>query len=532
MAISIIVGLTLCVCFMIGFTIHQVSRMCTEPPSKLIDIDNNPRGYQHILMTVEEAEKVTTDPSIETPEALASALHWARKQNAVLYRGIQERIIEMARLRTANQTIASHGSIDKVTTRPFECTRLVAADAHYEKDTERLDNVALPNISLKFAFEYCEDKKIVRLIKHLNCDESSRFTDDSAYDEYVRHNIGPDDIALALEGPEIHDLVSPLRYLGGCTYEASISVGVSGKYRLNLVWWRENYGSAVDLPQNGWMPAHADIPLGHSTTIDLVAEQSDQAGKSIMKCDLRDPEYGYLEGMWHTNNEGVPIVNGNRYTWQAKGCQLKIFNSSEAAQCLAGKKVLFEGDSHMRQLRSSLVLLACNVEVSVHTCGCTTQCPGLEGLCVIADGLADSPSFMLDDNVDLNIANFGQHWIDGERRRSVASYKTYLDALVERLRLHNRSASRRVAWYQSNAMFMRKDAWIQGYSDQRTNVKLRVMNEHANARMRALGIPIIPSFAQTMAIITHNEDVAHIDLPILGQSAAQFVLGLLCPYDD
>ena len=134
--------------------------------------------------------------------------------------------------------------------------------------------------------------------------------------------------------------------------------------------------------------------------------------------------------------------------------------------------------------------------------------------------------------MDLNIANFGQHWIDGERRRSVASYKTYLDALVERLRLHNRSASRRVAWYQSNAMFMRKDAWIQGYSDQRTNVKLRVMNEHANARMRALGIPIIPSFAQTMAIITHNEDVAHIDLPILGQSAAQFVLGLLCPYDD
>jgi hypothetical protein len=194
--------------------------------------------------------------------------------------------------------------------------------------------------------------------------------------------------------------------------------------------------------------------------------------------------------------------------------------------------VLFHGDSHMRQLRNSLVLLACGLTLHVQTFGCVQVCPGLEGLCAVADGLGELPSFLMDDpQFDLIIANFGHHWIDGERRRSVSSYRRRIDALAERMLQTNVSAlsKQRVIWYESNAQPLVKDAWIQGYMDQRTNVKLRLMNAYATAVMRSLGVPIIPAFTQTVATILHNVDSAHMDLLILHQSAAQFILGHLCP---
>ena len=492
-------------------------------------------------MSASAADLVVADPTITRPVDLAGALFWARKQNAVLHRSLNMKIAELAHTHVKNEH--NHTYYYATPTPPCQLIPIPAVDgAHFETDENgiqaiRLDGIEQNNISEKFSVHYCAEalSGIFRIQKHKLCREDAHFSDDDNYSKYVRQHIGPDDFILGMEGPEIHDLFSGTRYLGQCIYEVPFKVSTAGRYNLKLTWWRENFGSAVDIAQRGWQAAHFDLPLGIGAFVSLEdsTKHTEHAEQEKPQCNLRDVTYNYMQGMWapKEKNYDSNVIRIGEYRWYPENCALKQFDSTAASQCLAGKKVLLIGDSHMRQLRNSLVQLACGITLDLGFMGCiTTGCPGLEGLCVIADGLAGDTSFMLHDNVDLVIANFGHHWIDGERRRTVTSYKQHVDTIVDRIRSRNStSLLGKLVWYENNAMYPRKDAWIQGYSDQRTNVKIRVMNEYANAQMKMLGIPIIPAFSQTMAVVTSCEDIAHFDLSILQQSVAQFVLGLLCP---
>ena len=497
------------------------------------------------------ADLVIADPTITSSADLASALFWIRKKNDVLHKRLNLKIAELANVQV-NTLDASHSSYMKEVLYDA-CTfrRILAAnDARFEMDETdntkqsiRLDGIPQTNIYDKFVFEYCVYDNnplagVFRISKMRQCKEDAHFSDDKDYSTYIRQHIGPDDFVLTLEGYELHDMVSDARYLGSCTYDIPFEVNSPGQYILNLLWWRENFASAVDIAASGWQAGHLDLPLGTSTVMTLTGKANEQHKEN---CDLRDMAYSYMPGRWQLirpspDNEEVSasriqndIVSG-KYRWHSKACTLKYFSSTDAAQCLSGKRVTFHGDSHMRQLRNSLALLACGVSLGVQVMGCVTQCPGLQHICSKADGLAVDPSFMLNEEDDLTVANFGHHWIDGERRRTVASYKQHIDTVVASIKARNSSLlMQKLVWYESNAMQLRKDAWIQGYDDQRTNVKIRAMNKYANAQMKTLGIPIIPSFTQTMPILVHNEDMAHFDLNLLYASAAQFVLGLLCP---
>jgi hypothetical protein len=229
------------------------------------------------------------------------------------------------------------------------------------------------------------------------------------------------------------------------------------------------------------------------------------------------------------------VINIENYNWNPRVCKMKKFDRIQAGNCLSGKRVHFQGDSHMRQLRNSLVMLVCGVAYHVEVGGCMQDsCPGfdLRGLCSYADGTASDPAFMLRDDIDLYVANFGHHFIDGAHRLPISAYKQHVDLVVSKIIAANSSLlMSKLVWYESNAMIFGKGSWVIGYEDQRTNVKIRMMNKYANKKIKDLGIPIIPAFTQTLAASVLSKDGAHFDFHILYQSAAQVLLGILCPND-
>jgi hypothetical protein len=52
---------------------------------------------------------------------------------------------------------------------------------------------------------------------------------------------------------------------------------------------------------------------------------------------------------------------------------------------------------------------------------------------------------------------------------------------------------------------------------------------YATEKMKKLGIPIIPAFAQTLPLFSGSVDDAHIPVEYLSVSSLAFVLSLACP---
>jgi len=170
--------------------------------------------------------------------------------------------------------------------------------------------------------------------------------------------------------------------------------------------------------------------------------------------------------------------------------------------------------------------------------GATTICVvhdplgGGAGLWAPADGNTAAP--------DLIVANFGQHLADGSHRWPNKKYRDLIDTFIESLLAGGAGnpsrdrdeklarLRRRFLWMETNAMSFRKDSFAQGTNDWRTNTRISIMNEYANAKMRKLGVGIIPTFAQTIAMTQTQPDPAHVNHKVLENSVVQHIFQFLC----
>jgi hypothetical protein len=197
---------------------------------------------------------------------------------------------------------------------------------------------------------------------------------------------------------------------------------------------------------------------------------------------------------------------------------------------------MFRGDSHSRHLFSATTTDACpsasataggsiiKTEMDAHvfyfnSSGCGRD---LSGVCHLSDRLGECKQIR--PIRDLIVTNFGLH--NMLRMWTFEEFSRALDTIVA-------DASDgwigRFAWHEINAVAYRKDIWTLAKGQPQTNIKISLFNAKAAQRFKALGLPIIPAFAQTLALTQSTRDVAHYDPQVLQQSTMQFVLGLLCP---
>lgn len=558
----------------IGFFISSNVKIPSETfrtrvlDAKVGSISPPPSYLRHL--TSEAIDSVVADPSVAKSAELASALAWTRKREAKIQRQANHlrAEVEQLRLQTAQ--------LENVTITEFKhrkdgfCTKsgsslrlLTSEDAAFEDNgkSSRLDGVAqISPIRNKFIILMCvhEDSMsgVLRIQKQFNCNENTQFTKDASYESLIRTKFGPDEFIVGLEGPELHSLVPGQQYRGHCTYDLPFLVTTPGLYHLKLIWLRENYIAARE-GTVGWLPGHVDKPLGERFFINLSYSTDDgetdrilrrhQKGYDLPACDLRSKNYSYIPGRWifKGNQSGEIFYHKNpvyprdgaytwvrleHYTWMPTLCALPKFSHADAFSCLQDKKILFEGDSHMRMLFSSLMTFLCGKQEAWS--GWSSQCGGncqrgMEKVCMRKDGTASSPSFM-DTSADLTFINFGQHFCDGEHHLTFRDYQLHVDRVMQKITALSASRRSHVIWHESNMMPFRKDEWVRGFGDQRTNIKLAAYNQYATLLMKRNGIPVIPAFAQTMALSAGTADDAHIPIELLAESTLKFVLAFAC----
>ena len=200
---------------------------------------------------------------------------------------------------------------------------------------------------------------------------------------------------------------------------------------------------------------------------------------------------------------------------------------------------MFRGDSHSRQLYAATTLDACHSDgqsaqssirrtemglfvMYFNASGCTRD---LSGVCHLGDRTGPPTDMRVKPIRDLAIANFGLHNI--VRMMTLANYSQALDNIIADA--GSSSWKGKFAWHEINAVAHRKDAWTLSKGQPQTNIKIALFNANATRRFKTLGYPIIPAFAQTLALTQSTRDVAHFNYGVLQQSTMQFVLGLLCP---
>ena len=552
----------------------------------------------------ETIDDVVADPAASSKEALASALAWTRLRESKLLRQVEALRAQVETLRSQSSVAAGRLGASNVTDYDNFCAgagsrlqELSAEDAAYEGNGEslRLDGIVQTHrLQDKVQVSLClhEDQLsgIFRIQKRFDCDETISFTDDASYESEIRNSSGPDDFVLVLEGYELFSPTPDMRYRGSCVYDLPFSVRAAGWYHINLVWCRENYIGARE-GVSGWLPAHLDKPLGERSFVQLGASPNQgalEAEASMLElhrdlnlqsllpaCNLRSQDYSYIPGRWvFKGSPGMPemrwVLNGvnprtafdnpplyarkvgdsflhtwvpsDKFTWLPSSCSLPEVSPDLALQCLEGKRVTFQGDSHMRQLYEAVVSFACQAGPDVwkskkydfwkpRVCG--GPCVGnLHGVCYIRDTSAETSNFP-DADADLVFINFGQHFCSGEGQKSFRDYAVRVDQVVERVRNMSTTARKKIVWHETNMQPLRKDPWVQGYGDQRTNTKLKHYNQYATRQMQGLGVPVIPAFSQTLPLFTSSwgepvDEPAHIPVKYLFESSVKFVLALLC----
>ena len=196
---------------------------------------------------------------------------------------------------------------------------------------------------------------------------------------------------------------------------------------------------------------------------------------------------------------------------------------------------MFRGDSHQRQLFAAIKEAACPKAADVdsilrmedgkhvyyfNSLGCSRN---LSGISQTNDFKGDGKSPTR--HRDLLVNNFGLHNL--LHMVTLSEYSKLLDGFVADLQ--DAGWGQNAVWHDINAVAHRKDAWTLSKGQPQTNIKVAILNANATRRFKALGYPIIPSFAQTLALTLSTRDVAHYPYQVLQQSTMQFVLGLLCP---
>eukprot|EP01065_Artemidia_motanka_P015513 TRINITY_DN19295_c0_g1_i2.p1 TRINITY_DN19295_c0_g1~~TRINITY_DN19295_c0_g1_i2.p1 ORF type:complete len:612 (+),score=174.39 TRINITY_DN19295_c0_g1_i2:52-1887(+) len=442
----------------------------------------------------------------------------------------------------------------------------------------------------------------VRVDKLGDCNASADFTSDPIARDLVTKVSGPDEFYLSLEGPEVHALTP--RHLGGCSYEAEWAVTVPGRYRLGLVWSRVHW-AGVDEVQRGWPSANHDLPIGTEVVAQIGsadaavqrrAREAAFAGDGLPRC-ADNMTAATLGGRWVWDGTGptppsLPLrplpntsqqnvrgfavrvaVDYTRFEWRPMHCRMHRFSSDEARTCLQGRRVMLQGDSHMRASFNALLEFAClggqaatkeqhgglarrgsryvppggkfgecdkvdlvtyvwDTQLLIYPGMCrnptrTGTCPKRKLRAKRGRGLDSVTKVMVHDKdarcSDLLMVNAGQHQADGRNRWSFKRYSRLLYVVAKwRMRW-----PQSVAWHQTNALPFRMDKYHREVQDQRTLSRLRVFNALAGGLFPAHRV--LPSFDHTLPFAIHTEDNAHYPARILQQSVAQHILNMVCP---
>ena len=514
------------------------------------------------ILKPELIDDVVADQTKSDSGTLAAALMWTRKRESKLYTQNSLLRIEIQNLHKKLEIRENKSRVQTPETKLSFCI-----DEGFEEVEmiSRTGTIADLN-SGKFHFWICADSKrlcgIIRIHKEFGCNENDEFSKDPLYSNFVRTKIGPDEFVLGLEGPELHSLTLMLKYKGNCTYDMPFEVSTPGLYHLNLVWLREHYVGAQE-GTVGWLEGQAYKPLGDNCFVNLSITNDHMVADSILKqhhekknsanqllpmCDLRCPNYTYIPGRWvyrkkksslifhrgphpfyHrkvTNTQLHTWIRLEDFSWLPINCALPNFSQAQILRSLVQKKILFEGDSHMRMLYNSLLTFSCGPQDEwsgwESQCGGNCKTQNLHQVCMEKDGTASSSAYIKRSS-NVTFFNFGQHFCDGDRHRTFQEYRLHVDHIISKIGKMTSREKSRLVWHETNMMPFRTDTWIQAFGDQRTNTKILAYNWYATKEMKKIGIPIIPAFAQSLPLFSGSRDMAHIPGEFIAQSSLKFV---------
>jgi len=229
-------------------------------------------------------------------------------------------------------------------------------------------------------------------------------------------------------------------------------------------------------------------------------------------------------------------VDYTKYDWRPLNCRARHFSQEAAGACVRKRRLLLRGDSHMRKLFEAVMKFACNASRDVKgwqsVCSSDvvgSSCGSSPQVCFEADPLGERTEGLSD--YDLVVANFGQHPASGKKQMTLAQYKVAVDTYAQKVMEEVQglpSGSPRFAWHETNAMPFRNDHMASDRRDWRTTQRLALYNKHSTKVFSDLGVPIVESFAPTLAMALQAPDIAHFPPAVLAPMV-QRVLDLLCP---
>ena len=128
------------------------------------------------------------------------------------------------------------------------------------------------------------------------------------------------------------------------------------------------------------------------------------------------------------------------------------------------------------------------------------------------------------------MSNYGQHPADGAHRWKYQKYRSSIDKYVNSLNAKGKENVRgRFLWMETVASMFRKDSWVRGYKDWRSNGRIGAYNQYATSKMQENGYGVLNTFRQSMSMTRLNPDMAHLEHAILHRSTVQQILNFLCP---
>jgi len=386
--------------------------------------------------------------------------------------------------------------------------------------------------------------------------ENITVSNNADFTQWVRKQIGPDELLVFIEGPTLQAFVPALSHaIGGLCglYHTDFVIREAGEYRVKVLWTRSGYQAVNELN-------HEYPGMDLKTLVDELVHLDDDLSSKQQPAPCHHywsaTQPGYLspqpckidakKNLALFTHINVSSMSGKEqceqdmcadkvdmYAWKST-CNVPIYTQQEASSMLAGKKILFVGDSHMRTLSGSLVAWACDAErpvlkrsfefmsLSVNS----TMCQNFE-LKYEAETLCNVAKLPPAGTYDLVVMNCGHHLAASQILHFTEyEYKDVVQNLVTSA-LGKKYTSNDFAWMESVAVMIRNDAFVFNYKDWRTYHRLKHFNHLANGLMKDNKFSIMPTFASTLPFVDKMCDIAHFTAPDVLMPNFQWILNKL-----
>ena len=203
----------------------------------------------------------------------------------------------------------------------------------------------------------------------------------------------------------------------------------------------------------------------------------------------RDPPNGLGARYWTDLSKGL--------FWTPYTCREAALDVGAARAFLAGKRMNWRGDSHLRLVYNHLMRVVCGSEQAASKDQRLTEdlplsdaplCPGLSAAFTHDD--TGAQVYTLEPAADpfrLLVINFGQHHASGRVRAPVLAYEAALEAYWEGAEAATAAHAPRAPgaphfralWVDTFPQCVRNDAFVWGYGDWRTPARIASYNAAA-----------------------------------------------------